>query len=63
MFGFEPFSATPFSTFETVVVVVNGDVFLVTCDINTGTQHSIKINTEAINSLNINTLLEYETER
>ena len=63
MFGFQPFSATSFSGLESVVVVMGGDVFLVSFDINTQTEHAFKINTDTINSLNINTLLEYEAER
>jgi hypothetical protein len=63
MFGFEPFSTTPFSGLELVVVVMDGDIFLVSFDINTETEHAFKINTDTTNSLNINTLLEYEAER
>lgn len=63
MFGFEPFSVTPFSGLESVVIVIDGDIFLVSFDINTETQHTFKINTDTINSLNINTLLECEAER
>ena len=63
MFGFEPYSALPFSTVETVVALIDGDIFLATVSVNTITDNSLALNQATAEILTINTILDYEAER
>jgi|TARA_R110000824_G_scaffold68930_1_gene177682 hypothetical protein len=63
MFGFEPYSAVPFSTVDTVTIVINGNIFEAIVSVNTITDDSLSVNQATAEILTVNTILNYEAER